>query len=116
MCSRHEQLPHVVGIGPQLATTNVLQRHALRCPQNGPNLPSRKQHHMIALHDSSRRHGHSFCGGQIVIHVCFCQMVTLAKRAETAELSLSIERHFATHASLSPLTYALAGSWSLSTF
>ena len=26
MCSRHEQLPHVIGVGPQCATTNVRQK------------------------------------------------------------------------------------------
>ena len=26
MCSRHEQLPHIIGVGPQWATTNVRQK------------------------------------------------------------------------------------------
>jgi len=26
MCSRHQQLPHVIGVGAQWATTNVRQK------------------------------------------------------------------------------------------
>ena len=31
MCSRHEQLPHVIGIGPQWATINVRQKATVVC-------------------------------------------------------------------------------------
>jgi len=31
MCSRHEQLPHVIGVGPQWATTNVRQKVTVVC-------------------------------------------------------------------------------------
>ena len=31
MCSRHEQLTHVIGVGPQWATTNVLQKATVVC-------------------------------------------------------------------------------------
>ena len=35
MCSRHEQLPHVIGIGPQRATTNVRQKAIVVCEVRG---------------------------------------------------------------------------------
>jgi len=31
MCSRHEQLPRVIGVGPQWATTNVRQKATVVC-------------------------------------------------------------------------------------
>jgi len=31
MCSRHEQLPRVIGDGPQWATTNVRQKATVVC-------------------------------------------------------------------------------------
>ena len=31
MCSWHKQLPHVIGIGPQWATTNVRQKATVAC-------------------------------------------------------------------------------------
>jgi len=31
MCSRHEQLPHVIGIGLQWATTHVRQKATVAC-------------------------------------------------------------------------------------
>jgi len=35
MCSRHEQLPHVIGVGPQWATTNVRQKTTVVCEVRG---------------------------------------------------------------------------------
>ena len=35
MCSRHEQLPHVIGIRPQWATTNVRQKATVVCEVRG---------------------------------------------------------------------------------
>ena len=35
MCSRHEQLPHVIVIGPQWATTNVRQKATVVCEVRG---------------------------------------------------------------------------------
>ena len=35
VCSRHEQLPHVIGIGPQWATTNVRQKATVVCEVRG---------------------------------------------------------------------------------
>jgi len=35
MCSRHEQLPHVIGVGPQWATTNVRQKATVVCEVRG---------------------------------------------------------------------------------
>jgi len=35
MCSRHEQLLHVIGIGPQWATANVLQKATVVCEVRG---------------------------------------------------------------------------------
>ena len=35
MCSRHEQLPHVIGTGPQWATTNVRQKATVVCDIRG---------------------------------------------------------------------------------
>ena len=35
MCSRHEQLTHVIGVGPQWATTNVLQKATVVCEVRG---------------------------------------------------------------------------------
>jgi len=31
MCSRHEQLPQVIGVGPQWAMTNVRQKATVVC-------------------------------------------------------------------------------------
>ena len=35
MCSRHEQLPHVIGVGQQWATTNVRQKATVVCEVRG---------------------------------------------------------------------------------
>jgi len=35
MCSRHEQLPHVIGVGPQWAKTNVRQKATVVCEVRG---------------------------------------------------------------------------------
>jgi len=35
MCSRHEQLPRVIGTGPQWATTNVRQKATVVCDIRG---------------------------------------------------------------------------------
>jgi len=35
VCSRHEQLPHVIGIGPQWATTNVRHKATVVCEVRG---------------------------------------------------------------------------------
>jgi len=35
MCSRHEQLPHVIGIGPQWATTIIRQKATVVCDVRG---------------------------------------------------------------------------------
>ena len=35
MCSRHEQLPHVIGVGAQWATTNVRQKATVVCEVRG---------------------------------------------------------------------------------
>jgi len=35
MCSRHEQLPHVIGVGPQWATANVRQKATVVCEVRG---------------------------------------------------------------------------------
>ena len=35
LCSRHEQLPHVTGVGPQWATTNVRQKATVVCEVRG---------------------------------------------------------------------------------
>ena len=35
MCSRHEQLPRVIGVGPQWATTNVRQKATVVCEVRG---------------------------------------------------------------------------------
>jgi len=35
MCSWHKQLPHVIGIGPQWATTNVRQKATVVCVVRG---------------------------------------------------------------------------------
>ena len=35
MCSRHEQLPHVIRVGPQWATTNVRQKTTVVCGVRG---------------------------------------------------------------------------------
>jgi len=38
MCSPHKQLPHVIGIGPQWATTNVRQKATVVCEVRGSQL------------------------------------------------------------------------------
>jgi len=43
MCSRHEQLLHVIGVGPQWATTNVRQKATIVCEVRGSILWS---HHV----------------------------------------------------------------------
>ena len=35
MCSRHQQLPHVIGVGAQWATTNVRQKATVVCEVRG---------------------------------------------------------------------------------
>ena len=35
MCMRHEQLPHVTGVGPQWATANVRQKATVVCEVRG---------------------------------------------------------------------------------
>jgi len=35
MCLRHEQLPHVIGVGPQWVTTNVRQKATVVCEVRG---------------------------------------------------------------------------------
>jgi len=35
MCSRHKQLPHVIGVGPQWATTHVRQKATVVCEVRG---------------------------------------------------------------------------------
>jgi len=35
MCSRHEQLPRVIGVEPQWATTNVRQKATVVCEVRG---------------------------------------------------------------------------------
>ena len=35
MCSRHEQLPRVIGVGAQWATTNVRQKTTVVCEVRG---------------------------------------------------------------------------------
>ena len=35
MCSRHKQLPHVIGVGAQWATTNVRQKATVVCEVRG---------------------------------------------------------------------------------
>jgi len=38
MCSWHKQFPHVIGIGPQWATTNVRQKATVICEVRGSQI------------------------------------------------------------------------------
>ena len=42
MCSWHKQLPHVIGIGPQWATTNVRQKATVVCEVRGSQSTKRR--------------------------------------------------------------------------
>ena len=44
MCSWHKQLPHVIGIGAQWATTNVRQKATVVCEVRGSQSDKRLMH------------------------------------------------------------------------
>ena len=44
MCSRHKQLPRVIGVGPQWATTNVRQKATVVCEVRGSRSNKRLMH------------------------------------------------------------------------
>jgi len=46
MCSRHEQLPHIIGAGAQWVTTNVRQKATVVCKVRG----SRSDKYYISQH------------------------------------------------------------------
>jgi len=48
MCSRHEQLAHVIGVGAQWATTNVRQKATVVCEVRGSRSNDRLMYEPLA--------------------------------------------------------------------
>jgi len=46
MCSRHKQLPHVIGVGAQWATTNVRQKATVVCEVGGSRSNNERLMHL----------------------------------------------------------------------
>ena len=55
MCSWHKQLPNVIGIGPQWATTNVRQKATVVCEVRGSQSTKRLMYEPTIL--TQRAHG-----------------------------------------------------------
>jgi len=60
MCSRHEQLPHVIVVGPQWATTHVRQKATVVCEVRG----SRSNE----CHDEVQCIATAMCGAADMLH------------------------------------------------
>jgi len=56
LCWRHEQLAHVIGIGPQWATTNVRQKATVVCEVRGSRSNERLMHEPRDLEHNALTH------------------------------------------------------------
>jgi len=58
-CSRHEQLPHVIGVGAQWATANVRQKATVVCEVRGSQSDKRLMHEPRDLEHDALTDWHS---------------------------------------------------------
>ena len=64
LCSRHKQLPHVTGIGPQWATTNVRQKATVVCRVRGSRSNERLMYEPLDLEHNALK--------LLFSHMCLC--------------------------------------------